>query len=144
MGVSDTGVHPVIVVDTNLLVHLLLPGEHTEAARQTYLKSSHWVAPLLWRSEFRNVLARCIRQNQLSLPTAFALQETAEQLLKGREYAVQSSQVLEAAATSGCTAYDCEFVVLAQSLGAPLVTSDQQVLRAFPATTVSPQQFIRV
>ena len=143
MGVSDSGVHPVIVVDTNLVVNLLWSGEDTEVARQTYLKASHWAAPLLWRSEFRNVLARHVRLKQLSLPAALELQETAEQLLNGREYAVQSSQVLQAAATSGCTAYDCEFVVLAQSLGVPLVSSDQQVLRAFPATAVSPQQFVR-
>lgn len=143
MAAPDAKVHRAIVVDTNLVAHLLLPGEHTEAARQAYLKSSYWVAPHLWRSEFRNVLARRIRLDQLSLPTALTLQETAEQLLKGREYAVQSSQVLQSAATSGCTAYDCEFVVLAQALGVPLVTSDQQVLRAFPATAVSPQQFLR-
>jgi len=49
--------------------------------------------------------------------------------------------VLELAVRSRCTAYDCEFVALAKQLGVPLVTSDRQVLAAFPETAVSPDAF---
>jgi predicted nucleic acid-binding protein len=57
----------VIVVDTNVLVYLVLPGEHTEHAERVLHRDPVWTAPLLWRSEFRNVLAVYMRQGRLSL-----------------------------------------------------------------------------
>lgn len=132
----------MIVVDTNIVVYLLLTGEHTEAARGVLQRNSLWAAPLLWRSELRNVLSRYVRQRHLELPDALVMQRTAEELFAGREYAVDSSQVLAASSISGCAAYDCEFVTLAQALGIPLVTSDKQVLIAFPDIATSPSRFV--
>ena len=40
--------------------------------------------------------------------------------------------ILDLVASSTCSAYDCEFVALAQELGVPLVTTDKQILRDFP------------
>jgi predicted nucleic acid-binding protein len=55
----------------------------------------------------------------------------------GHEEPVHSEVVLRLAASSGCSAYDCEFVVAAQQLDAPLVTADHALLKAFPALTRS-------
>lgn len=95
------------------------------------------MAPPLWRSEFRNVLAFYLRQENLSLDDARAIMQEAELLLKGREYGVSSMRVLDVVAASRCSAYDCEFVVLAQDLDVLLVTADKKVLTAFPETAVS-------
>lgn len=127
----------MIVVDTNVVAYLLIPGQYTAAARATLARDAEWAAPLLWRSEFRNVLALYLRQKHLTLGEAVALQEAAEALLDGREYAVDSRDVLTLTATSGRSAYDCEFVAVARSLGVPLVTSDAQVLGSFPSTATS-------
>ena len=123
----------MIVVDTNVLAYLWLPGQRTAAAEQLLKDDSDWNAPLLWRSEFRNVLAGCMRRGDLGLETAFQIVEGAEGQMRGREFSVPSAQVLARAEGSNCSAYDCEFVVLAEELGVPLITSDERVLKSFPA-----------
>ena len=47
----------MIVVDSNVLASLYLPGEYTAAAEVLLEHDSDWAAPILWRSEFRNILA---------------------------------------------------------------------------------------
>ena len=66
---------------------------------------------------------------------------SVERWLNRYEYSVLSTHVLTLAARSGCSAYDCEFVALAQDLEVPLVTSDRQILKAFPTMAVSPSVF---
>lgn len=131
----------MIVVDTNVIAYLFLPGEHTEAARTTLAADAAWAAPLLWRSEFRNVLALYLRQRHLTLAASLEVQTAAEELLAGREYAIESEAVLMLAATSGRSAYDCEFVALAQALAVPFVTSDRKLLASFPKTAVALSSF---
>jgi predicted nucleic acid-binding protein len=131
----------VIVVDTNVIAYLFIPGDHTEDARLLLATDAAWAAPLLWRGEFRNVLASYLRQRHLPLPDAVELQTNAEALLAGREYTVSSGDILALAATSGRSAYDCEFVALAQALGVPLVTSDRRLLASFPDTTLALSSF---
>ncbi len=46
----------MIVVDTNILAYLFLPGEFSESAGNLLLEDSEWAAPVLWKSEFRNIL----------------------------------------------------------------------------------------
>jgi len=61
--------------------------------------------------------------------------------MQGKEYEVQSTQVLDLVKISKCSAYDCEFGALAQQLGIKLVTSDKKVLTEFPATAVAMDTF---
>ncbi|MCZ7662512.1 MAG: type II toxin-antitoxin system VapC family toxin [Thermoleophilia bacterium] len=131
----------MIVVDTNVIAYLFLGGQKTPQARQTFQKDPHWAAPILWRSEFRNVVATYLKRGQLVLSDALELVAEAESLLDGSEYRVESGQVLSLASTSPCSAYDCEFVALAQELGVPLVTSDAQLLKSFPAVAVALDAF---
>jgi predicted nucleic acid-binding protein len=132
----------MIVVDTNIIGYLYLHSERSTQAEQALRRDPHWAAPLLWRSELRNVLALYLRRKLLSLEDACRIMDEAMSLMRGREYTVTSQQVLSLAATSNCSAYDCEFVALAQDLGLPLVTVDRQVLRQFPTCTVPLEAFI--
>jgi len=122
----------MIVVDTNVIAYLYLPGDRTASAESLFREDSEWSAPLLWRSEMRNVLATQIRVGRIELNGAQSIQTEAEQLLDGREFAVDSAEVLQLAAESGCSAYDCEFVVLADYLDVPLYSADQRLVERFP------------
>jgi len=127
----------MIVVDTNIIAYLYLNNERSEQAEQLLEKDSEWAAPLLWRSELRNVLALYIRKEIFSLKVAQLVMEEAGSIMKGREYDVASFQVLKLAASSRCSAYDCEFVALAQEMKKTLVTVDKQILKEFPNIAVS-------
>jgi predicted nucleic acid-binding protein len=131
----------VIVVDTNTIAYLLIPGSMTPAAKSALLKDPDWRAPILWRSEFRNVLSLLIRRAELALEDATVLMEQAERLMRNGEHRVSSPAVLEISFRSGCSAYDCEFVALALELGVPLITSDRKILRAFPRTARALRDF---
>lgn len=131
----------MIVVDTNVLAYLWLPGDMTPAAEQVLAGDPEWAAPVLWRSEFRSILSGAIRRQTLSLASASSIAAAAEAQLQGREFSVKSARVLALANRSGCSAYDCEFVALAEDLGVALVTNDREVLRAFPETAVSLTSF---
>lgn len=132
----------MIVADTNTIAYLLIAGEHTQQAKQALRKDPDWVAPLLWRSELRSVIALFLRRGFVSLAQGLQLMEQAETLMHGREYEVTSSRVLSLVAASQCSAYDCEFVALAQELAVPLVTSDSKILCEFPCVAVSLEDFV--
>ena len=123
----------MIVVDTNVVAGLFLPSEWSEKSEQLLSIDPEWAAPLLWRSEFRNILATYVRTGKLELDAALGIAENAEALLAGREFSVDSASVLRLSAESRCTAYDTEYVALAQHLGSRLVTLDRQLLDAFPS-----------
>ena len=127
----------MIVVDSNVLAYLFLPGDYTAQAEALMRRDPDWAAPTLWRSEFRNILAGYLRRGKLSFEQAYALQREAEDLLAGAEYEVDSLSVLELVRHSECSAYDCEFVALAKKLGTKLVTMDGKVLRAFPDIAIA-------
>ena len=124
----------MIVVDANVLVYLILPGERSEAAQALLQRDPEWAAPLLWRSELRQVLSSYVRRGDLSLEAAADLWSRADAVVAGRQHLVPTRLILTLAAESGCSAYDCEYVALAQLLSVPLVTEDQELLAAFADT----------
>lgn len=131
----------MIVVDTNVLAYLLLPGERTEAAEAVWRADPDWHAPLLWRSELRNVLAVRMRRSDLALEDALAVARMAEVVMDGREHVVDGRHVLRLAHHTGCSAYDCEFAALAETLSAPLVTADRSLADVLPTQATSPEDF---
>lgn len=127
----------MIVVDSNIIVYLYIPGEYTEAAERLLERNPEWAAPILWRSEFRNILAGYLRRGTLTFDQSLLLQQEAESLLSGFEYEVDSRSVLELARDSNCSAYDCEFISLARKLGTKLFTMDGKLLREYPRIAFS-------
>ena len=127
----------MIVVDSNVLAYLYLPGEYTAAAEALLEQDSDWAAPILWRSEFRNILAGYLRRKAITFEQANSLQREAESLLEGAEFELESLAVLELVRDSDCSAYECEFIALAMKLDTKLITMDKKLLRAFPKRAIA-------
>ena len=133
----------MIVADTNLIGYFFIKGDYTPSAQAVFKKDPAWIAPLLWRSEFRNVLALFMRRKFLNFSRALDLIGEAEFLMNGMEYSVPSSAVLSLVENSRCSAYDCEFVALAQELDLVLVTSDSLILKEFPSISVHISEYVK-
>jgi predicted nucleic acid-binding protein len=134
----------MIVVDTNIIGYLFLSSDRSQSAESALQKDIEWAAPILWRSEFRSILTLYIRKNILKLEQAQIIMNNALKLLKGREYQVPSSEVLRLASESKCSAYDCEFIAVANDLKVPLVTVDKQLLSEFPSVAISLSDFSKL
>lgn len=122
----------MIVVDTNILAYRWLPSPRGEAIERLLLVDAEWAAPPLWRSEFRNLLVGLIRSGKMAAADAEAALRKAAACLVAGEHIVSDHAVMALAARSRCTAYDCEFVALAEALGTVLVTEDKALPAAFP------------
>ena len=132
----------MIVVDTSVIASLWVPNDMEDLVYQVLRKDPDWVAPLLWRSELRNVMALYLRKNILELSTILLLMQEAEQLMESHAYQVNSTQVLQLVQHSSCSSYDCEFVALADDLGVQLVSFDNQICREFSGIAVHPKKFV--
>ena len=132
----------MIVVDTNVVCYRWIASPNSRAAEKALAKDPDWIAPLLWRSEFRNVLAGALRRKLITLDGANAIAAKAESHFANHEFAVSSRAVLNLIAASACSAYDCEFVALAEDQRVPLITVDRRILRHFPRIAISLQQFV--
>ena len=131
----------MIVVDTNVVVYLSLDTPQTQLAQQIRDADPDWRVPPLWRYEFRNAAAQHMRSGGLTLRDAIEAVRSAERLLSGKERSVDPALVMRLVADSNLSAYDCEFVALAQTLGVVLVTWDRRIRREFPEIAVSPDAF---
>lgn len=85
-----------------------------------------------------------MRKGILDLDDAILAFSVATRMVADNEMKIDERRVLELAESSGCTAYDCEFVSLAERLGVPLVTTDSKILTAFPSIAVSIDHFIEI
>lgn len=133
----------MIVVDTNLLAYLHFDTVHSEEALHVHEIDPDWASPILWRSEFTNVVALYLRKQIIQYKDALDAIDFAKQTIGDREYSVSPYQVLELVMESSCTSYDCEFAALALDQQTKLVTYDKKLLSQFPNIAISAAEFIK-
>lgn len=132
----------MIAVDTNIISYLYISGDRSQQSEDLLSFDSNWVAPILWRSEFRNVLAQYLRKNLLNINEILLIIQQAEELLIDHEYEISSAHIMQLVESSQCSAYDCEFISLAQYLDVPLITTDKKILREFPEITQTAESYL--
>lgn len=119
----------MIVADTNALAYLLIEGDRTAEVQALYEMDPDWIAPRLWEFEFLNILATYSRANHLRTTTANRIWSNASSLMTGRAYEVEGSDVLAVASRLNISAYDAQFVCLAEQINVPLITEDRALQR---------------
>ena len=133
----------MIVVDNDVISYFWLDADRTDAARATRERNADWVAPRLWRSEFRNVLYQHMRHRDLPLDDALRIAREVEADMADQTYEVATPDVLRLVEATGHSAYDCEYVALARRLGVSLVTGDKRLSDLFPDTAVLLESFVQ-
>lgn len=132
----------MIVADTNTIAYLYLPSIFSNYVETLLLKDSDWIAPILWRSELRNILTLYLRKELIPMDDALEIQQQAEILMRDNEYSMNSFEVLKTANASGCSAYDSEFICLAKSQKCKFITADQKLQKKFPDIAISARDYL--
>ena len=132
----------MIVADTNLVAQLILRLDITESAQEVYRRDPAWLLPELWRHEFLNVLASYNRFDRVPYAKLLAAWTTAGSLFDRSTRQVDMPQALRIAGERNISAYDAQFVALAQTHRVPLITHDRRLLRAAPETAVTARQYL--
>ena len=116
--------------------------ERSALAREARQQDADWIAPRIWRSEFRNVLWGYLVGDYMTHAEALEAARSAEADMADNAYEVPTADVLRLVDATGRSAYDYECVVLAQQLGVPLVTGDAELPALFPDTAVLLEDFV--
>jgi predicted nucleic acid-binding protein len=132
----------MIIADASLLANLLIPGLDNASAESVQKIDSDWRAPRLWQYEFKNTLVKYLRAGAIAEEAAENLLFHSQQIMKGAEQEAPSKDALTIAAKHKISAYDAEYVALAQQLGSPLITYDRKLIKAALGIAVSPTDFI--
>ena len=132
----------MIVIDANILVYSLIEGDYTPQVQQLREKDTDWRTTALCLHEILNVLATYERRDVLTLSQCKKLLEHAERFIEIAQGEVDMDKVLAVAAKYAITGYDAQYVALAQSLNAPLITEDRKLRVAVPGIAFSMQEFL--
>lgn len=132
----------MIVVDANILIYSLIEGGYTPLVQTLREKDADWRTTGLCLHEVVNVLATYQRQNVLTHAQCKKLLAHAERFIKVAECEVKMEEALAVAAKYSITGYDAQYVALAQSLKAPLITEDSKLRKAVSAIAISMQEFL--
>ncbi|OGA29724.1 MAG: hypothetical protein A3I01_18920 [Betaproteobacteria bacterium RIFCSPLOWO2_02_FULL_65_24] len=122
----------MIVVDVNVVAYFFIYGEKTTSARDLMRRDPDWRLPTLWRHEFLNVLATFVREGGATVEEARALWRRSIDLLGQREHGVDMESALAMASEHRVSAYDAQYVALAQQLQTVCVSEDRRLLNSFP------------
>lgn len=133
----------MIVVDTNVLLPLFVPGEKTLLVEKVAEFDPHWIAPPICRSEFLYVFVHELKGGRVA-PTAIT--DTLASFTRRIQIVPPAAidEIVRISLKSGCATYDCEFVAVAESLGVRVATFDQAVYERFPSVAFHPERLLQL
>lgn len=132
----------MIVVDANILIYSLIKSEQSPLVQKLRGKDADWRTTALCLHETLNVLATYQRREVLTPVQCRTLLGHAERFVEVAQCKVAMDTALAVAGEYAITGYDAQYVALAQSLNAPLITEDRKLRKAVPGIAVSMQEFL--
>ncbi|MGV8933972.1 MAG: type II toxin-antitoxin system VapC family toxin [Gallionellaceae bacterium] len=132
----------MIVIDANILIYSLIDCDYSPLVHKLREKDSDWRTTALCLHETLNVLATYQRREVLTLTQCRKLLDHAERFIKVAQCEIAMDAALAVAAKYAITGYDAQYVALAQSLNAPLITEDRKLRNAVPGVAFSMQEFL--
>lgn len=132
----------MIVVDANILIYSLIKCDQSPLIQKLRGKDADWRTTALCLHETLNVLATYQRRGVLTLAQCRELLNHADRFIKVAQCEVEMNAALAVAAEYAITGYDAQYVALAQSLNAPLITEDRKLRKAVPGIAYSMQEFL--
>lgn len=134
----------MVVVDTNIIAQLTFATDYSPVVRSLHEHDPVWEVPLLWKSEFMNILSLYYHKNLINEEETLKALDFAERLIGSREHKIPSKEVLDIIIKSSCSSYDGEFISLALKLNTKLITYDKKILREFPNLAVTPGDYLDI
>jgi len=132
----------MIVIDANILIYSLIECDYSPLIHKLREKDSDWRTTALCLHETLNVLATYQRREVLTLTQCRKLLDHTDHFIKVAQCEVKMDAALAVAAKYAITGYDAQYVALAQSLNAPLITEDRKLRAAVPGIAFSMQEFL--
>jgi predicted nucleic acid-binding protein len=133
----------VIVVDTSILIPAFVDAPSSARARRVIDPRARWVLPPMWRFEFTSAMATLIRAGEIDPVTAYGAMDDARTAVVSREVPVDQGQVIRVSIRHKISAYDAQYIALADEYGVVCVTSDKDLLKKAPDQTISLDAYLK-
>ncbi|MFH1066458.1 MAG: type II toxin-antitoxin system VapC family toxin [bacterium] len=133
----------VIVVDANIVAYFFIQGSFTEKAQALFESQPIWATPRLCSHELLNILATLAKTGRDPLNKILDIWRRAHDLLLPFQQEVDMEKALHIACRLHLSAYDAQYLALADALGVPLITQDHKLIAAAPKVAQSLQGFLR-
>ena len=128
----------VVSSDANILIYSLIECDYSQLIHKLRDKDNDWRTTALCLHETLNVLATYQRREALTLAQCRKLLDHADRFIKIAQCEMEMDATLAIAVEYAITVY----VVLAQSLNAPLITEDRKLRAAVPGIAFSMQELL--
>lgn len=133
----------MIVADANLIIYLYVAGPLAAMGKAAWAKDPDWRTAPLWRCELTSAVLKMIRAGVLDEQDAHEAMNNASSEITPREVHASQQRVLRLALQYGISAYDAQYVALAEMLGVPCVTAGAALARKASAFCVPLTDFIK-
>lgn len=132
----------MIVVDANILAYYFIQGGKTALAARLHETDPSWALPALWRHEFLDILSTLGKASGAPRKLLTDIWAAASTRLKDCERPVDYSRALHLSVDLRISAYDAQYVALAESLGVPCVTEDSKLIKASGGRALSMAEYL--